>query len=243
MCIIAHLLNMELYNLVIFLLFIRYLEDVYKCVLIPNNKCKMPPDWQKNYKQYACENSCYDIKKQNSFSMTDEEKCNELNHHKSELDRANCNIPKDIEKEYKSLKCDIRCNKARQCSITIQDYSTKEICKTLSLQFKCNENAKCPTPQNLRDTYALYGCGTSCNGNVLNECAATLKRLLNSTREELCGYYREEGRCNDKAKCKMEEKYMKLFECSGAANRSTMFAVIFSFLLAVQMLEKYISLS
>ncbi|XP_029638329.1 uncharacterized protein LOC115213476 [Octopus sinensis] len=220
-----------------------HLDSIYTCVL-SNGRCKMPSDWQKKYSQYACESLCYKIPKPSLTGLKEKQKCDKLNSFKSALDGYNCKIPKDVEKEYKSSQCDIRCNNARSCTTKNNpDGSRDEMCRTISFMSKCKEDAKCPIPQIIHDLYALYECGTSCDGKVLSECVASLKRPFNSTREELCGYFREEGKCNEAANCKLAEKYMKLMECSGAANQNTVFAIIFSFLLAVQMLEKYISLS
>ncbi|XP_029637714.1 uncharacterized protein LOC115212988 [Octopus sinensis] len=225
----------------------RNLEEEYQCVLkkriYPNNVCKMPVQWETDYESNTCEHPCYNISKPNLSRLPDEYKCKALNSYKSNLDSLNCKMPDDMEKEYKSSKCDTYCNREKKCIITISYGDSRKLnCHGLSVGIKCLETAKCPVSQYIHDAYAFYGCDSSCNGNVLTECMAILKEPLNSTREELCGYFREERGCYDKAKCEMSDLYMKLLECSGAASRNTMFAVIIPVLLAVQMLEKYISL-
>ncbi|XP_014772974.2 uncharacterized protein LOC106871163 [Octopus bimaculoides] len=196
------------------------LEEEYRCVLkkqnYPNKICKMPAQWETDYKDNTCEHPCYNISKPNLNGMSDENKCKSLNSYKSNLDSENCKMPDDMEKEYKSSKCDTYCNTESRCMITVSDRDSRKLnCRGISVGIKCLENAKCPVSQYIHDAYAYYGCGSSCNGNVEAECIAILKEPLNSTREEQCGYFREKRGCYDKAKCERNDQYMNLLECSG----------------------------
>ncbi|GAB1608345.1 hypothetical protein Ahia01_001118700 [Argonauta hians] len=220
------------------------LDDQYRCVQGRNGRkaCIMSKAWRDKYSKTKCEQPCYKVAKPPLTSGTDEDKCNVLNRYLVDLESYNCNTPDDMKKKYDSLKCGIRCNKVSGCSYNKPGGDDRKLnCYQITLVMKCLKDSKCPIEQNIRDDYSLYGCETSCNSEIVTECSMSELEPANSTRAEQCGYLKHLKGCGEKSKCQNPiEKYDKL-ECDAAVSQRAMFSLILSAVLAVQMLEKYIS--